>query len=50
MAEASGTYLLEIQSRNNVVTGDLGTVASCTMGEQRGTHMPVELHWIGYLL
>jgi len=32
------------------VSGDLGTVASVTMGEQRGTPMPVELHCLGYLL
>jgi len=32
------------------VIGDLGTVASGTMGEQRGTPMPVELYWIEYLL
>jgi len=30
--------------------GDSSTVASGTMGEQRGTPTPVELHWIGHLL
>jgi len=29
---------------------DSGTVASDTMGVQRKTPMPVELHWIGYLV
>ena len=42
---------LRHQARTYVrkVIGHSGTVASGTMGEQRGTPTPVELHWIGSL-
>jgi len=45
-ATASSSFF---KNRHKII-GDSGTVALGMMDDQRKTPMPIDLHWIGYLL